>query len=193
MRHVNIRHLKRISLKLQPLRDRLRSSLPLGSPARNLNIPLIMFLARHLDYPDSNLARDLTKGMDITGKIPESKALTKRIVAPTTDLAGIKLRLVTRNRTILRHLRRQTDPILRNKCWEMSVLEHQKGWLSRPTPVTQNDRTNTIMSPRFCISEQHGTQAPKYRVIDDLSKSKVNATVGTHDTYCPRIWTHSWF
>ena len=160
--------------------------LPLGSPARNLNIPLITALIRHIDYPGKNLARDLTKGMDITGEIPEPKALTKRIAAPTTDLTSIKIRLVARSRTILRHLGRQTDPILRNKCWEKSSIEHQKGWLSRPTPVTQNDRTNTIMSPRFCISEQHGTQEPKYRVIGDLSKSKINATVGASDTYCPQ-------
>ena len=45
---------------------------------------------------------------------------------------------------------------------------------------------NTEMSPRFCIAEQNGLQEPKYRVIDDLSRSEVNSTTDTTDTYCPQ-------
>ena len=67
----------------------------------------------------------------------------------------------------------------------MSVAEYEKGWLSKPTPVTQHDRTFAIMSPWFCSAEQHGNQQPKYRVIDDLTMSRVNLTVGASDTYCP--------
>ena len=87
----------------------------MGTHARNLNIPLIMFLVRHLDYHGENLDRDVTKGMDITGGIPEPRALTKRCVAPPTDLPHIKGKLVARNRTILRHIGRQNDLTLRNK------------------------------------------------------------------------------
>ena len=46
--------------------------------------------------------------------------------------------------------------------------------------------TFTVLSPRFCIAEQHGKQEPKYRVIDALTKSHVNLTVGASDTYCPQ-------
>ena len=68
----------------------------------------------------------------------------------------------------------------------MSTNEYQKGWLSKPTHVTQNDRANTVTSPQFCIAEQHGNQEPKYRVIGDPSKSKINATVGASDAYFPQ-------
>ena len=40
-----------------------------------------------------------------------------------------------------------------------------------------------MLSPRFCTAEQHGIQGPKYRAIDDLSRSYVNSTADTADTY----------
>ena len=50
------------------------------------------------------------------------------------------------------------------------------GWLSEPTPVTESDLNSTIPSPRFCISEHHGIQKPKFRLIDDLAKSNFDKT-----------------
>ena len=46
--------------------------------------------------------------------------------------------------------------------------------------------SNAILSPRFCIAEQHGLQEPKYRVIDGLSRPEVNATSHMTDTYFPQ-------
>ena len=68
----------------------------------------------------------------------------------------------------------------------MSWKEHHKGRLSKPVPVTRSDLSQTVMSPRFCIAEQHGLQEPKYRVIEDLSRSFVNSTADTTDTYFPQ-------
>ena len=68
----------------------------------------------------------------------------------------------------------------------MSVAEYEKGWFSKPTPAAQRDRAFTVLSPRFCIAEQHGNQKPKYRVFGDLTKSHVSLTVGESDTYCPQ-------
>ena len=186
LRHKTIRRLKWVSLKLQPMRERLAASLPVRTPERKLNIPLIMFLIHHLGYTDKQLPVDLAKGMGIIGNIPPSNELTKRVTAPTTNMARLKANLVARNRTILRHLARTTDSKLQQKCWEMSVAEYEKGWLSKPSLVTQQDRAFTVLSPRFCIAEQNGDQEPKYRVIDDLAKSQVNLTVGASDTYFPQ-------
>ena len=62
----------------------------------------------------------------------------------------------------------------------------QNGWLSEPTPVSEADLNTTIPSPRFCIAEHHGIQEPKFRLIDDLTKSNVNKTVEMSETYCPQ-------
>ena len=179
----SIRHLKWVSLALRPLRERVAASLPVRTPARKLNIPLIMFLIHHLDYPDKQSPIDWAKGMDIVDNIPPSRALTQRDMTPATNMECLKTNLVARNRTILRNPKRPTDSTLQHKCWEMSVSEYEKGWLSKPTLAAQHDRINTILPPRFFIAEQHGNQEPKYRVVGDLAKSHVNLTVGASDTY----------
>ena len=68
----------------------------------------------------------------------------------------------------------------------MSVTEYGKWRPPKPPLATQHDRANTILSPRFCISQQHGNQEPKYRAIGDMAQSQVNITVGASDTYCPQ-------
>ena len=52
-------------------------------------------------------------------------------------------------------------------------------------PIAPSDLSHTVVSPRFCIAEQHGLQEPNYRAIDDLSRSHVNSTADSTDTYGP--------
>ena len=106
--------------------------------------------------------------------------------ARNQKLASIRTGLRERNTRILLTLVGSKKPLLRSKCWELSKIEHEKGRLSKPFPVTKHDLSNTILSPRFCISEQHGLQEQKFRAIDDLSRSEVNATAHMADTYCPQ-------
>ena len=64
--------------------------------------------------------------------------------------------------------------------------EFHKGWIPEPVPVTDHDTGHTVLSPRFCIPEQHGLQQLIYRLIDDLAESLANGTVETTETYCPQ-------
>ena len=57
--------------------------------------------------------------------------------------------------------------------------------MSKPTPVEPNDVKNTVAPPMFCISEHHGSQQHKYRVIDDHTWSQVNSAAYAQETYCP--------
>ena len=61
----------------------------------------------------------------------------------------------------------------------MSHEERGKGWLSELPPVSETDLDSAILSPRFCISEQHGTQEQKSRLLD------LNKTVQMSETYFP--------
>lgn len=42
-----------------------------------------------------------------------------------------------------------------------------------------------VLSPRFRISDHHGLQAARYRLIDDLSNSMANSIASTNATYFP--------
>ena len=65
-----------------------------------------------------------------------------------------------------------------------------KGWLSEVAPVNNFNRQRTILSPRFCIDEQHGAQEPKFRVMGDLPLPLVKAAVALDDTYFPPRFGH---
>ena len=185
-RHKAVRHLLKVSLKPEPIRDRLNNSLPVDSPARSLNIPIISLLISSPVYPDHRLPTDLVYGMDIVGSIPASNARARRDVMPSTNLYCIERGLKIWNRSIIRDLAKAKGELPARKRWESSPIDRQKGWMSMPTPATPFDRSHTVLSPRFCISEQHGAQATKFRVIGDLSRSLANAAVGAVDTYFPQ-------
>ena len=58
--------------------------------------------------------------------------------------------------------------------------------MREPTPVTEFDKNSTRLSLIFCISEHHGLQGPKSRLIDDLTKSNDSKNVQMSETYGPQ-------
>ena len=125
-RHRITRHLERVSLTLNTTRVRFAESLPVNTPARKLNIPLIMFLVRYLNYTDKKPPYDLVKGMGISGSAQPAESLTKRRLLPTSSLRLPKSNLVARSRNIARHLKRVQNPTLKIKRWELPMAEHGK-------------------------------------------------------------------
>ena len=181
-----IRELTKIAAKLKPAQEKLSCVLDTAAPARLLRIPLLTFLVKKFNYPDTTLPRGLTRGMKIAGAITKSNSLVTRFTPAAKKLKQLRGGLNRRNRHIVRAIKGATNPTLKQKCWEMSLLEYNKGWLTQPVPITKTDMKHTVKSPRFCISEQHGLQEPKYRVIGDLTRSHVNSTTDTSDAYCPQ-------
>ena len=181
-----IRHLTKISLELEPQLARRNACLPEHSPARLLNIPLIALLARSLEYPGLKLPVGRVKGMNIAGYIPAPNALAERGVFPSTDGRCVKRGLLARNRKILRALAKSKDMFLREKRWEMSMIEYEMGWLSNPTPLSKYDKSNAVIPRAFSFPSNTGPRAevPSYRLPN--AKSHVNLAVGAVDAYPPK-------
>ena len=78
MRRKVVQHVRKISRRLQPARSLLTRRLDAKAPACSLNIPLIAFLTKELNYPDATLARDLTYGMHVSGGIEPTNTLVPR-------------------------------------------------------------------------------------------------------------------
>ena len=181
-----IRLLANVAQRLSAPQQRLANVLQELAPPRRLNIPLISRLVNMLDYKDNALPLDLTRGVLIAGEIPHTGVLPSRVTTDVIQAGAPPKGLFAGNKTIAKSIARTCDAKLREKCAELSRKEHQQGWPSAPTPITEGDLDPLILSPRFCISERHGAQQPKYRVIDDLSMSLANSTATMTDTYCPQ-------
>ena len=141
-----IRELTKIAITLQPAQERIRGVLDTTAPAQALRIPLITFLVKKFKYPDTTLARDIARGMQITGTIAKSNSLATRITPSAKLFQHIRGGLAKRNRNILRAIRSTANRTLKQKCWEISWLEHTKGWLTKPVPVTRHGEHSHVPS-----------------------------------------------
>ena len=71
-------HFRKLPMDLEPARERWRERLPVLSPARLINFPLIFSIATKFNYEDTEFVRDLSMGMPIAGPVPATPGLTNR-------------------------------------------------------------------------------------------------------------------
>ena len=93
MRRNVIKHIRGISYRLQPVRSLLTRKLDALAPACSINIPLIEFLIKELDYPDASLPRDLTYGIHISGVIEPTNTLVARETLASVNMTSIRTNL----------------------------------------------------------------------------------------------------
>ena len=154
--------------------------------SRNLRIPIIQHLIPTISYTDVSLEKYLVLGIPISGVVPRTSPLPSNATDATVNLPDVKSSVRETNIEIARSICKSSDFRLKQKWWGLSNGEFRKGWPSQPTPITTNDSRSIILSPRFCIAEQHGLKEAKFRLIGEFSRSNVNKTVQMADTYCPQ-------
>ena len=169
-----IEHLVQVDRALRPLASRWCSALPAGALNAHLNLALLSFLLSVFAYSDTKICNDLSAGMHIQGVIPFCPALAPRVAHASQSKAPLVSGIFRRDKRFARSLARSGRTIEARKCRELSLVEHKKGWLSRPARVSLRDLKTRILSRRFCISETHGVSAAKFRLIGDFSRSWVN-------------------
>ena len=179
-------HLAQVNRALRPLASRGREALPSGAPNAHINLALLSFLLSFSPYSDTKICIDLSAGMRIHGAIPFFPALAPRIAHASQSRASLASGLFRRNKRFARSLARSGRTIEALKCWDLSLIEHKKGWISRPARVSLLDLKTRILSPRFCISETHGLSATKFRLIGDFARSWVDQITSLSDTYRPQ-------
>ena len=189
-RVASLAYLRKLKETLRGANDRWIANLPADSPSRGVDFALVHFLTSNLKYPDTGLASDLTKGMPLVGNVPASGVFTSRVREPVSSIPRWNEGLEERNRATVRRVSHPTDKNLARLCWEKSLQEVEKGWLSKPVPVTEAAIRAIPLPPRFAIEEEHGGQGKKIRVIDDLKASQVNDLLGLVDTSIPPEFGH---
>ena len=175
----------RIASGLGPYRDRWTHAIPETSPAKNFHFPLIYFLAHHLQYDDAKIVFDLSNGMPIAGPVAATPGLTSRKRQAQLSYQQWKREIPKRNLQAIERLSNSQGTELSLKCWEKTLTEVREGWITEPVDLTEFDRKNVPLTPRYAINEQHGLQKPKIRLIDDFRASGINAIVETEDTNVP--------
>ena len=181
-----LEHLVQVGRALRPLASRWCTALPCGAPNAHLNLSLLSFLLGVFAYSDTQICNDLSAGMHIQGVIPFCPALAPRVAHASRSRASLIGGLCRRKKRFVRPLARSGRTIEARKCWELSLIEYRKGWLSKPARVSLLDIKTRISSPMFRISETHGMSATKFRLIGDFPRSWINQIASLSDTYRPQ-------
>ena len=69
-------------------------------------------------------------------------------------------------------LNRMRDDVHSQWLFEHTCKESQRGWNSKPEPVTDSMIDDVLMSPRFAIAQSRPDGSSKFRAIDNLSYSR---------------------
>ena len=176
--------LHQLATDLEPQRLKWKASLPEDSPVKNLNFPLIYYLADKLDFPDKVLVRELACGMPIAGTIPAVPTLTTRKRSAQCSMEDFKAGIPARNAANIERTRNDMGTRLGNCCYEKTMREVAAGWITTPIPLSQVEDTIPL-TPRYAIEEERGNQTTKIRLIDDFRASGINATTEVEDTNVP--------
>ena len=180
-----LKFLSEISEKLSGQNAKWISRLPEGSPAGAINFALIHFLCKHLNYPDTSLPADLTSGMPVVGQVPVSGVFHKRARPANVTLPDWRVGLRERNLCMVERARKSAGSEEARLCWEKTLKEVNRGWVTKPVPVTDQLINTTPLSHRFAIVEEHEGPVAKIRVVDDFKASKVNDLLSMEDTSVP--------
>ena len=162
--------------------------MPDGPPAMVLNLPLIAFLPNGLDFPDTDLARDLAIGMKITGEAPATNTLRPRARVPRSDLASWEQRIPEANKEAVDMVMKSQCSEEANACRDLSLRQAERGgvWISQPKPMTQTELATVPLTPRFANPERHGmATTQKIRLIGDFEMSGANGLISSADTSSP--------
>ena len=65
------------------------------------------------------------------------------------------------------------------------MIEVDAGWITQPVDLTDPMLATIPLTPRYDITEQHGQQQTKIRLIDYFRASAINAIIETNDTSIP--------
>ena len=181
-----LKFLSEMSEKLKERNNKWIARLPEGSPSGAINFALIHFLRKHLDYPDESLPKDLTLGMPVVGQVPESGVFRKRARPSSVNLPDWRNGLVARNQLMVERARQSAGSVEARLCWEKTMREVAKGWVTQPVPVSDSLLNMIPLSHRFAIAEEHDGPGTKIRVIDDFKASMVNDLLSMEDTAVPQ-------
>ena len=137
-----VRYIEELAAKLEPARLNWRDSLPPNAPGRHLHFPLIHFLAKSLNFPDTQLVTDLANGMPIIGKIEGTPTpnFTPRIREATLTFEQWKAELPERNAMIIDRVRQSQNPPSRRVVLGKDHRRGREGLAIEPQAVGRGNR-----------------------------------------------------
>ena len=130
-------------------------------------------------YPDPGVFEELSFGTELTGCVPQTGVFDPAFKPALLTTSELEEQASSSNQVIFRSVRSSGDYEVDETVFQKTLEERDSGWLRGPLPFSELVK-GCVLSRRFGLK-----QTNKVRLIDDLSKSKINSTVQTPEAPRP--------
>ena len=176
--------LHKLSVAFEPNRVKWAEALPVDSPVKGINFPLLHYVASTMGYPDTKLVNDLAVGMPIAGAVEAVPTLVSRKRPAPCSMETFREKIPERNAEAVERVRKDQGSDVARQIYEKTMREVAAGWISTPVPCSKVP-ASTPLTPRFAVEEHRVAGPPKIRLVDDFRASGVNSTLEVVDTSVP--------
>ena len=137
-------------------------------------------LLENINYPDTSVADEASKGFSLTGDVPRSNVFPSRLRPASFSADQLKSGARHAARATLANMRSSGDAEIDSFLHKEALEECGKHWLRGPFSHAQ--LCSVVGTEDVIISRRFGVkQGQKIRGIDDLSESMVNSTVTSYE------------
>ena len=155
------------------------------------HLPLIHVLAKEAGSEDKFFCLDYSSGLPCAGRAAHSFVLPLKVTKPNLTVEELLLGAPAHNAKLLASMRSSGDIELDKASLDKTQQEIDAGLMLGPWEVSALPDWLAVVSRRFPIWEQHGSQKQKKcRNIDEMSESLLNSTVEDFETYIPHGIEH---
>ena len=140
--------------------------------AQHVNGPLCAEIAERIAFCDPACVEFFRTGAPLVGELPRSGHGSPEVFPPRLGIAELMGNAESANRDISSGLRdgAHGDAILR-KTQDEAVL----GRISCPVPLRDVCLEGAVIAPRFAVEQLREDGSSKLRLVDDMTKAKINA------------------
>ena len=134
-------------------------------------------LCKDAGVDDPLLVRHLLQGIQLVGETVDSKEFPAQRKEAHLSVEQVMRAARWTRQAAKAKTKKENQDELEKKVWEKSEEEIHKGWLRGPFT---DEQLKKELGPLYVVSRRFGIhQHGGVRVIDDMSESLVNASIGT--------------
>ena len=144
----------------------------LACAVRDKRILVFEEMLRATHFPDLGVVEELRAGSDLTGNIQPTGMLPGKFEPALISEEELCANAARVRKAAVNEVRSSGDDFIDNVVWQKALEEASRGWLIGPLEESQVSEDRPL-SRRFGLKQR----ADKVRLIDDYSKSGVDASV----------------
>ena len=159
----------------------IHSSLPpeMETVLKDKHFKLMEWALQQAGYADTAVVTAIISGTPLTGTVQRSGIFPERLKPASLDKDELLKSTPTTRRLIIDSIRSSGDEEIDTAVWQETLIEIEKGWLSKPMSEQQIEAD---VGNLFTVARRFGIkQGGKVRAIDDYSEHGTNATVTTSE------------